>query len=1014
MIVIITMAGLGSRFRKAGYDCPKYMIEAKGKTLFDWSMDSLVGYNKKVSKYIFVVRKDDGSDGFIRKHMMKYGISDIEIIGINHMTDGQATTCMLAIPYCNPDEEIMVYNIDTYVEPNEMKYEDISGDGHIPCFHADGDHWSFVRQDEYGNVVEVREKERISDNCTLGAYYFKSAKLYKKLYEEYYADDSRMEKSEKYIAPLYNYMIEQGMKVTISLVAAGKVHVLGTPEELDDFLNYDTNFLLDGKFDMPKVAILTTFQYYNYGTALQVTALSKVIDKLGLASYVINYHFKSTLAATMTDVSWKSWITHTCVVIRNHFKSTNIVNSSKDKFLGFYESNLRFTMRCDLLSELQQLNDEYDAFICGSDQIWNPLGFDSHAFLDFVSDNNKKIAYAPSVGLPKIKDRNTKAEMARLARQIAHLSTREKSGSALIADITGREVKTVLDPTLLLYEDDWDKLIDSDCKLPKTPYLIVYMLGQNESAWKKVYDIADKLHLNVNIIPVFKKDYNRKGCITYPIGPSEFLSLLKNASYVCTDSFHGMAFSVNFNKQFTVFERFKRHDSLNQNSRIYNLADALNLNDRIYRRNSDTKTIYAEIDYKRINDTRRKLVDDSLDYLKSALDAAISFDNEKKNNIRRNHTLCCGCGSCKSVCPADAIEVKMNKDGFFSAFIDNGKCISCGKCITVCPYASNDFSKHITQGAIYSFKSKSPDVLLKSSSGGAAFHISQIMQRKGYSVVACTYDVEKQKARHIVVDPTEKDRLSRLQGSKYMQSEFAPVAEQIYRDREKKYLIIGTPCQIAGVRNSLKDRSNVIYADLICHGVPSYHLFTKYREYLHRRKRINPADFDIVFRDKRFGWREIYIYTHDFKNENIAHQNKDLYFLSFVHGFCYSHSCYECPWRDKSAADLRLGDYWHKKFEKDKTGVSEVIAMTESGRKIIEEMQEEGVADIISQQIEDYTTVQQMTNHREPVFWQKYIDALSNEDVKLEEAHNKYVLPAEKIRRIRYKAYKILKNLKVR
>ncbi len=236
MTVIITMAGLGSRFRKAGYNCPKYMIEAKGKTLFDWSMDSLVGYNKNVSKYIFVVRKEDNSEMFIREHMANYGISNIEIIGIDYLTDGQATTCMLAIPYCNPDEEIMVYNIDTYVEPNEMKYEDISGDGHIPCFHADGDHWSFAKLDENGNVIEVREKQRISDNCTLGAYYFKSAKLYKRLYEEYYADGSKMEKNEKYIAPLYNYMIEKGMKVTISIVDTEKVHVLGTPEELVAFL----------------------------------------------------------------------------------------------------------------------------------------------------------------------------------------------------------------------------------------------------------------------------------------------------------------------------------------------------------------------------------------------------------------------------------------------------------------------------------------------------------------------------------------------------------------------------------------------------------------------------------------------------------------------------------------------------------------------------------------------------------------------------------------------------------
>jgi NDP-sugar pyrophosphorylase family protein len=236
MNVIITMAGLGTRFRKAGYTVPKYMIEAKGKTLFEWSMDSLIGYNDQVSRYIFVVRREDQAGDFIREQIGKYGIRDVELVELDAMTDGQATTCMLALSHCDPEESILVYNIDTYVEPYEMKYEDISGDGHIPCFHGEGDHWSFARLDEDGKVAEVREKVRISDNCTLGAYYFSSAKLYRQMYEEYYADDSHMEKNEKYIAPLYNYMIEKGLPVTISTVDRRKVHVLGTPEELQEFL----------------------------------------------------------------------------------------------------------------------------------------------------------------------------------------------------------------------------------------------------------------------------------------------------------------------------------------------------------------------------------------------------------------------------------------------------------------------------------------------------------------------------------------------------------------------------------------------------------------------------------------------------------------------------------------------------------------------------------------------------------------------------------------------------------
>lgn len=236
MTIIITMAGMGSRFRKAGYNCPKYMIEAKGKTLFEWSMDSLIAYNPYVSKYIFIVRKEDNARGFIKEKFTQYGIGCIEILEIDQLTDGQATTCILALPFCDMNKPILIYNIDTYVEPYAMRYEDISGDGHIPCFHAEGDHWSFVKLNCEGKAVEVREKMRISDNCTLGAYYFSSAALYEEIYKKYYIENHNNENNERYIAPLYNYMISQNMPVTISNVDAEKVHVLGTPEELKVFM----------------------------------------------------------------------------------------------------------------------------------------------------------------------------------------------------------------------------------------------------------------------------------------------------------------------------------------------------------------------------------------------------------------------------------------------------------------------------------------------------------------------------------------------------------------------------------------------------------------------------------------------------------------------------------------------------------------------------------------------------------------------------------------------------------
>lgn len=239
MQIVITMAGLGSRFKKAGYICPKYQIEAFDKTLFEWSMESLKGYYDEKNAYFFIVRKEDAARDFIESAAQKCGIdkSKVTVIEIDYLTDGQATTALLAGKYWDADDSLMIYNIDTYVESYEMKAEDIEGDGYIPCFKAEGDHWSFVKLDSNNDAVEVREKVRISDNCTLGAYYFRTCALYEQIYNEYYTEGRALDANERYVAPLYNYMIQKGMKVRISLVDPAKVHVLGTPEELDVFLN---------------------------------------------------------------------------------------------------------------------------------------------------------------------------------------------------------------------------------------------------------------------------------------------------------------------------------------------------------------------------------------------------------------------------------------------------------------------------------------------------------------------------------------------------------------------------------------------------------------------------------------------------------------------------------------------------------------------------------------------------------------------------------------------------------
>lgn len=236
--VIITMGGVGSRFRKAGYNVPKYMIEVKGKSLFEWSLMSLKGFEDTVSQYTFIAMSDKSINvkEFIIQQCQKLGLKTYNVILLDFLTDGQATTAYYAKKYWEPRNRILIYNIDTYVEAGEMCASQMRGDGFIPCFKAKGDQWSFVRLNESGKVAEIKEKQRISDYCTIGAYYFSSCTLYETLYLEYYANEKNLTKGEKYVAPLYDYLLKKGGEIYISEIPNEKVHVLGTPEDLKYFM----------------------------------------------------------------------------------------------------------------------------------------------------------------------------------------------------------------------------------------------------------------------------------------------------------------------------------------------------------------------------------------------------------------------------------------------------------------------------------------------------------------------------------------------------------------------------------------------------------------------------------------------------------------------------------------------------------------------------------------------------------------------------------------------------------
>ena len=243
-----------------------------------------------------------------------------------------------------------------------------------------------------------------------------------------------------------------------------------------------------------------------------------------------------------------------------------------------------------------------------------------------------------------------------------------------------------------------------------------------------------------------------------------------------------------------------------------------------------------------------------------------------------------------------------------------------------------------------------------------------------------------------------------------MQSDFLGVIEEIKKS-EKPVAIFGTPCQISASRKLFKDNKDYLFIDLICHGVPSYNLFIKYREYLSKKFRMEKNTFSIQFRYKPRGWRDIYIYSESGTIKHYFHQNEDLYFRMFETGNCYMQTCYECRWRDCTVADFRIGDYWGIRYEYDETGVSMVASANEKGLSIIEQMINKDLGRIKKCPITDYTQCQQMVNYPEPLFYDELIMRLADESTGLPLIVDKYSLPFEKTTQSRKEHLKTVAKL---
>lgn len=357
-----------------------------------------------------------------------------------------------------------------------------------------------------------------------------------------------------------------------------------------------------------KVGIVTFHRALSYGAVLQAYALQQFLFELGIDNEIVDYKcedminryqktFRKTGGGFVKDILWS-------------LKTAGGVKKSRKTTAEFVSKHLKLSKPCTS-KNIKNLSDDFYAFITGSDQVWSPtcVNFDPAYFLTFAKPE-QKYSYAASIAVNELPS-DIKDEFKKRVSDFSGFSVREDSGAKIIKQLVNKDANINIDPTLLLQSESWDKL--SAESVIDEPYIFLF----NVLKPSKLIDYALKLSKEKNMKIIYLN--NRKSVIddriTYldPVTADKFVSLIKNASYVCTNSFHGNAFSVIYKKKFVVEVE---NANSKKNIRSLELMEKLGLSNRILSKDF-TPDIDAPIDGEYIENVLKVEREKSKEYLQS-------------------------------------------------------------------------------------------------------------------------------------------------------------------------------------------------------------------------------------------------------------------------------------------------------------------------------------------------------------------------------------------------------------
>lgn len=367
---------------------------------------------------------------------------------------------------------------------------------------------------------------------------------------------------------------------------------------------------MNKKNKVPKAAIVTWCYNNgrtNYGQILQCYAMQTIVRRLGYDTKVIRYR-KRELDEPRVWEGKPLWLIDLYEVWFRLRKVEQGFDIRIKRFLTFIRKNIVLSRQCYTKAEVEEECRDCELLVCGSDQIWNPLWFEDIYALNFGEPWQKKIAYAPSgVLIENTQNERIYRELGRCIDRLKLATVREKKSAEILKKYTNKEIVDVADPTLLLSREEWN-LVASKGEI-KEPYIFCYSMGRLRTHKVLLRRIMENYH-GVKILFLTAGFYEHEneletGGYFYPVkdaGPGEFISLIRGARAVCTDSFHGLALAIIYQKQFYILERDSKEAYLSANfMRQENLLKKVAIKQNRYIRCVKELEALEEIDYENVH-----------------------------------------------------------------------------------------------------------------------------------------------------------------------------------------------------------------------------------------------------------------------------------------------------------------------------------------------------------------------------------------------------------------------------